>query len=166
MAKIFIIVKLYFFSNVWMTWLHVNMSECVCVCVCVCVPDAWKACCVVNTTSRKHWAAGEQLVCDFLLELFISHNHRKSKFNLFHKQSVQPSFLWVVNMSVCYQLKLRKHLWKVILFFKKTFLPSKQIMRIHFHSSLYKNNQDPFYKKRHFCAVLTWNVCYNLVFKA
>ena len=22
--------------------------------VCVCVPDAWKACCVVNSTSLKH----------------------------------------------------------------------------------------------------------------
>lgn len=73
-----------------------HMSERVYVCVCVRVPDAWKACCVVNSTSLKHWAAGQQLVCDSFYWNYLFLITIESKFNLFHKPSVLQSFFFPV----------------------------------------------------------------------
>lgn len=68
------------------------MWTCLNAYVCVRVPDAWKACCVVNSTSLKHWAAGEQLVCDSFYWNYLFLITIESKFNLFHKQCVLQSF--------------------------------------------------------------------------
>lgn len=45
---IFIIVKLYFFKCMN------DLNSCEHVWTRVCAPDAWKACCVVNSISLKH----------------------------------------------------------------------------------------------------------------
>lgn len=63
-----------------------------CLSAYVCVPDAWKACCVVNSTSLKHWAASQQLVCDSFYWNYLFLITIESKFNLFHKLIVLKSF--------------------------------------------------------------------------
>lgn len=110
-------------------WTCLNACVYVSVCVCVCVPDAWKACCVVNSTSLKHWAAGQQLVCDSFYWNYLFLITIESKFNLFHKLSVRLSFFEWWN-SVYYQLKWMSEFWKVIHFILKN--KTKQ------HSSLNK----------------------------
>lgn len=75
--------KTVLFQNVWLMYFSVNTSER----VCVCEPDAWKACCVVNSTSLKHWAAGEQLVCDSFYWNYLFLITMESKFKQFPKSS-------------------------------------------------------------------------------
>lgn len=138
-----------------------HMSERVYVCVCVRVPDAWKACCVVNSTSLKHWAAGQQLVCDSFYWNYLFLITIESKFNLFHKPSVLQSLFSSGVYRSWNECTTATWFWKVFFFLltkdsnnslNKTANKS-QSLRIHFHSFFFpiKITRSHFTKKQPLC---------------
>lgn len=111
----------------------------------------------------KHWAAGQQLVCDSFYWNYLFLITIGSKLNLFHKQSVQQSFFeWWKE----YVLPIKRNV--VILesnsFYSKkeqfsqqnseTQANHREYISINFSIKITRSH----FTKKGFCAILTWNV--------